>query len=235
MSNWFYADASQQRRGPVSTEQLRTAYEQGQVTSTSLVWCEGMPTWLPLFNVANRLEISLPPGPPPMPFTAGPNYAQANAHGVVLVKSSGGSYGWIIAVVVVFGGISVLSILAAIAIPAYQDFLRRARVTQVITDASEVRAAVDTFYDAQQRCPESQELEFAPVLAESADLLKSRAATSNPDGRCRLQYVLSAAAVGPGFGQNTLTFLRETEGAWGFETTLQRKFLPASMREGNVD
>ena len=58
MINWFYADASQQRRGPVSTEQLKTAYEQGQLTSTSLVWCEGMPTWLPLFNVANQLEIS---------------------------------------------------------------------------------------------------------------------------------------------------------------------------------
>jgi TM2 domain-containing membrane protein YozV/Tfp pilus assembly major pilin PilA len=67
-----------------------------------------------------------------------------------------GSAGLVIALVVaVFGGIMVLGILAAIAIPAYQDYTVRARVAASMAAAEEVREAVEQHIIDQRAFPGS--------------------------------------------------------------------------------
>lgn len=50
-TQWYYADAAQQRQGPLPTHALRALHAQGKTDIDTLVWCEGMPQWRPLHSV----------------------------------------------------------------------------------------------------------------------------------------------------------------------------------------
>jgi hypothetical protein len=73
---WFYS-ATGKRCGPVPPAELRRLYSVGELTSGSMVWRDGMPTWATLASVENEL----PPPPkvridlPPRRFTVGPGGA----------------------------------------------------------------------------------------------------------------------------------------------------------------
>ncbi len=70
---WFYS-ADGQRHGPMTPAELRRLYSTGKLTSRSMVWREGMPTWATLASV--EYELPAPPGVridlPPKRFTVGP-------------------------------------------------------------------------------------------------------------------------------------------------------------------
>ncbi len=230
MSTWFYADNAQQRRGPVTDEQLRVAYQQQQIAASSLVWTEGMAGWQSLASVAGQLGIRIAAGPPPMPFGATlPVYA--NANGVVLLKSSGGTSGWVIAAIIGAVGFVFISILAAIAIPAYQDYTIRARLSAPMSDARSQRLVVDEFYLTNQACPETSDMNFSTPTSQypGPNPVQRREMDNHADGNCAFTYTFTAAAV-PGDELRTLTLIRNSEGQWHFETTLPVKYLPSSMR-----
>ncbi len=229
MSNWFYADNSQQRRGPVTDEQIRVAFQQQQIASSSLVWTEGMAGWQPLSSVANQLGINITAAPPPMPFGATlPAYA--NANGVVFVKSSGGTSGWVIAAIIGVVGLFCISILAAIALPAYQDYTIRAKLTGAIYEAKSQQVVVDEFYMTNQTCPKTSEMKFSTIAqSPSSNLVQSREMESRSDGSCAVVYTLTPAAIRGG-ELHTLTLIRNTDTQWDFETTIPPKYLPSSMR-----
>jgi uncharacterized RDD family membrane protein YckC len=64
-------------------------------------------------------------------------------------------YGWVINIL--FLSLAPLGIIAAIALPAYQDYLMRAQLATGLVAAEGAKAAVTTFYAAQNRCPASNE------------------------------------------------------------------------------
>ncbi len=231
MSTWFYADNSQQRRGPVTDEQLRIAYQQQQITGSNLVWTEGMSGWQPLSSVAGKLGIQIASTPPPMPFGAQPVFA--NTNDVILVKSSSG-VGWIIAAVIGVCGLFFLAILAAIAIPAYQDYTIRARISSVVYEARSQRIVVEEAYQSRQMCPETSDMNFSEPSdgGANANMVQSREMRNLPDGSCALRYTFKDSAV-PGNELHTLTLIRDSDGKWRFETTLPARYLPSSMRNTN--
>ena len=71
------------------------------------------------------------------------------------LQSGGGSAaGMIIAIVVcVFGGIALLGILAAIAVPAYQDYTIRAKMYGVESDGDRITAAFTEYYKKNSAIP----------------------------------------------------------------------------------
>jgi len=65
---WFYADLTGERRGPVARHQLEEFVTAGSVTQDSLVWTKGMADWRPagdavpeMFQTAPRLRSPLTP------------------------------------------------------------------------------------------------------------------------------------------------------------------------------
>ena len=50
MTHWFYGENGQQF-GPVDDAGIRQLIASGRVTPATLIWCEGMPAWLPLAQV----------------------------------------------------------------------------------------------------------------------------------------------------------------------------------------
>ena len=79
-------------------------------------------------------------------------------------NSEGSSVGVIVAVCMVFAviAIAIIGILAAIAIPIYQEYTLRAKVTAAAFTAKRVTGDITTFYQANQRLPVTvEELKFS--------------------------------------------------------------------------
>ena len=53
--------------------------------------------------------------------------------------------------------VAIIGILAAIALPAYQDYTTRARVSEGITLASGAKTAVTEYYSAENEMPSNNE------------------------------------------------------------------------------
>ncbi|MBT5229018.1 MAG: prepilin-type N-terminal cleavage/methylation domain-containing protein [Methylococcales bacterium] len=62
--------------------------------------------------------------------------------------------------------IAIIGILAAVALPAYQDYVTRAEVAEPITATVEMRSAVNEYYQATGRYPiNNEEAGLAPPTA----------------------------------------------------------------------
>lgn len=75
---WYYTEGKE-RRGPVTPTDLRGLYSTGQLTSLSMVWREGMPTWSTLAAVEDEL-----PAPPKVKIDLPPKKFSVGPGGVVL-------------------------------------------------------------------------------------------------------------------------------------------------------
>ena len=49
--------------------------------------------------------------------------------------------------------VAIIGILAAIAIPAYQDYITRSKVTELVTAASACKASISEYYQSQNAFP----------------------------------------------------------------------------------
>ncbi|WP_031344310.1 DUF4339 domain-containing protein, partial [Xanthomonas phaseoli] len=58
MRSWYYADGHRHRHGPVADDALLDLYRGRVIALDTLVWCQGMDSWLPLSACADTL------GPP---------------------------------------------------------------------------------------------------------------------------------------------------------------------------
>ncbi|MEO8000232.1 MAG: pilin [Arenimonas sp.] len=123
MAQWYYVDKNKQRIGPMEASVLVDALRHGQLDLSSLVWHEGMPAWQPLSMHLDALGV-----PESMRMRKAP-------------KSSNASVWVIVAVVLGLGAIPVLGILAAIALPAYQDYTVRAKVSEGLNQAAVAKLA----------------------------------------------------------------------------------------------
>lgn len=63
---WWYAKGDKQF-GPYSGAELKEAATAGQLTSTDLIWKEGMANWLPASSVKGLIPVAVPTAPPPLP------------------------------------------------------------------------------------------------------------------------------------------------------------------------
>jgi len=122
MAQWYYVDKSQQRIGPMEASVLIDALRHGQLNTGSLVWQEGMSAWQPLSMHFDAIGV--------------PESLRARK------KEKGGCATWAI-VLVVMGvlAIPVLGILIAIALPAYQDYTIRAKVSEGLYLAADAKLA----------------------------------------------------------------------------------------------
>jgi TM2 domain-containing membrane protein YozV len=69
---WYYQQGAQ-RKGPVDEATARSLIANGTISIDTLVWTEGMPSWVPLQQTS--LAAGLPVPPP-----AAPAYGQPAAH-----------------------------------------------------------------------------------------------------------------------------------------------------------
>lgn len=205
MSSWFYVDAGQNRQGPVSAEALVEAFRLGQVGLDSLAWREGLSEWTPLRQFRDELGLGAvaPASPPPAPLT------------YIAAEPAKKGNGCLIAAAVIIGGVfllMVLGILAAIALPAYQDYIGRSKLAVVHMQGQAAKLAVQEFKANTDRCPrDADELGLPTPATEGLDAL---AVGSLDDGRCAVEITVGNLGNVTSAAGGRLLMALEEDGTW---------------------
>lgn len=222
--SWYYADASRTQKGPVTAQVLAYLHGRGEVNADTLVWHAGLSGWEPLSRHAAALGIGAQPAAGVRPA------AVAASAGRPALKPSGGSSGWVIAIVVLFVGIAVLGIFAAIAIPAYSDYALRAKVTSARMTAASLKFRVEEHYDSSEKCPENGESGIGTAESYADDTVSAINVGALEDGGdCAIQVLFQA--IGGAEPGRELLLARSADGTWRESSNLPDRVLPASLRQ----
>lgn len=248
MSEWFHAEASQQV-GPLSVEEMAARFRAGRITLETLVWRDGLPAWQPLRTVVDELGLlqataapPLPPSPPAPPLppqlpghagVAGRAAPAAQPLPTLPAAPRRGLSGGVIAALVIGGGIvvlvPVLAILAAIALPAYQQYTARAKVVQAVAALQPLKTQVLEFAEANGRCPTNDDAGFPATDAFVQQGISQLQVGRFNSSQCGIEATL---AVGNSTLDGHLLWLEyaEAEQAWVCSGESPDSYLPAECR-----
>lgn len=130
--------------------------------------------------------------------------------------------------------VAIIGILAAIAIPQYQNYIAKSQVSRVMSEAGSVKTAVETCLNdgktAVGDCP-------LGITTSNIQTIEVNAAAADSDGNNDAALTETTAIVAT-FGNNaaqtlkatpsTLTWVRDATGSWRCHTTAAEKYRPAS-------
>jgi type IV pilus assembly protein PilA len=220
--NWFYADARNQQQGPVDAAWLASACRDGKVTIATLVWNENLTGWVPLAQVAAQLGIVVAAAAPPP--------VQAARGRLVASRPASSSSLWIVVAVVLFALVAFIGILAAIALPAYQDFTVRAKVAEAFVQADGLKVPVAELLESQKRCPRNGDagIDAADNYA-TRTVAKIDVGSLGGDDECGINVTFADNTPRAIAGKH-FTWSMDTEGKWIFHTDLDSRYLPRSLR-----
>lgn len=143
-----------------------------------------------------------------------------SAHGVAAL---------VVVIVAVFFGVAMIGILAAVAIPAYQDYTHRARSAGAIVSVQPWRVAIGEYYAEHKRLPNSvADLPRDLVPQDPAD--RYGTPSLGPNGVITLTFQPAAGSM----AGKTIVFRPQAEGAqlhWDCTGgTLEPRYRPATCR-----
>jgi len=123
--------------------------------------------------------------------------------------------------------VAIIGILAAVAIPAYQDYVARSQVSEGMATAGAVKTSISEFYASQGSFP------AAGLYDETNGGRYTAGATHDANGVITVS-MRSAAPVNNAIRGYTFTLERtETSGAitnWTCKTTGDAKYLPSGCQ-----
>ena len=221
--DWYYADAHNQQQGPVAAATLAGYYRDGIVNVATLVWREGLAGWVPLRDVAAQLGLIVVAAPTP---AAAP---PAPAAGFVKPRSSASS-GLIIVIVLLVVAIPVLAIIAAIALPAYQDYTIRAKVAQALVAADGLKEAVAEYKIAHDKCPLNGDDGFGSADSYATQYVSAiNVGALKKTGECGIQLTFGKSGTTVLDGKK-LTLALEADNTWRPSSDIPARYLPTSLR-----
>lgn len=182
-SSWFYVDRTGQRQGPVTAHAIREAYRQRAIDGETLIWREGMSDWLALrqFEIEFDLDdLDVVAEPPPVPSAPAPAPAALPPP-----KKNNGCL--IIGAIVLFGGIVIMAILAAIAIPQYNEYVARAQAAEAMSLGNSLKPSIEEYHAQNRVCPTNGSEGFGPAQSYAGLYVGSIRLGVLPSGNCAMQ------------------------------------------------
>jgi type IV pilus assembly protein PilA len=219
-TQWHYADRNHQQQGPVGVDWLQAAFGRGEIGPQTLVWREGLAGWVALAQVAPELGLALP---------AAAVAPVAAPRPPAIVARKGGTSVLVIVLIVGFALIAVLGVLAAISIPAYQDYTVRAKVSSGIARAYALKETVQEVWFEHERCAENGSDQVGTPGSYGDGIVQgiTLEADANADGACTI--VIDYGHLRGGGEVDTLTMSYDGVN-WSYRSTLPPRYLPASLR-----
>ncbi|SCB03337.1 pilin [Xanthomonas translucens] len=234
LNAWYYADAARQRHGPLSTATLLERLRDGLLERDSLIWREGLPEWRPLHALADELGLPTTATPPPLPPPASATTAIAAAPAAAAPRNglSGCGVGALVAVVVGAVLLTLIGILAAIAVPAYQYYTLRAKATQAIGSVAPLQAQIASFAAQQGRCPVNGDSGFGTAPSYAGEFVAQVRIGRFDNGHCGLEATVHAPGKPKLDGKALWLDYDERTSAWKCSAELEDRYLPAHCRGG---
>ena len=139
--------------------------------------------------------------------------------------------------------VAIIGILAAVALPAYQDYTRRAKVSEIVLAASACRTTISEVYQTGTASSVSVNSWGCESASQTSKYVKSVATDTNG----KITVTSATTGIGGGVDNQTLTLIPTDSsgnaltyasggvqiGGWkcgGSGTTIPLKFLPSSCR-----
>lgn len=225
---WFYADRNREQQGPATADDLAELFRDGRIDAKTLIWREGQAEWQPLSTHSAKFSwwkdlAQSQAGPPPIP----PNISPPSGNAGVPNKGMGWAGGCAIAVVAGFFGVFVLGILAAIAIPAYQDYTQRALLMRQMTEAEPLKTQFFQSFVELGECPTDFDLSSYEVPDGFSEVWVGRF----EDGTCGVQFIFDEIDKLPIIeGKKLWYWLDDSGSAWKCASEVEDKYLPAHCR-----
>lgn len=132
--------------------------------------------------------------------------------------------------------IAIIGVLAVIAIPAYQDYIARAQVTEAIGLTSGLKGGITDYYSAEGRCPNnSSRATFG--IAKAADIngdYVSSVVVTGAVSSCTITATFKAASVAKALQSKSLTLTAQVNsGSYNWtcsSSNIDKQYLPVSCR-----
>lgn len=132
--------------------------------------------------------------------------------------------------------VAIIGILAAIAIPAYQNYTARSQVSEALNMASSFKGEIVSFYGESGTCPIVTSLGLSATGQLNGRYVDS-IATSVPAGSlCAITFTFKTTGVNDGLKGKSLTLAMldiTTQGAAQWQcssTSIKQLYLPSSCR-----
>ena len=122
--------------------------------------------------------------------------------------------------------VAIIGILAAIALPAYQDYVTRAKVSEIIIAGSACKTSVSEYAQTQNALPTT-----LAMAGCSSNVTQYVASTDV--GAAGVITVVAAGGAAPATGNYVLTPALAAAGTVSWictASTIQKKYLPANCR-----
>jgi len=144
---------------------------------------------------------------------------------------------WIIvAAVVCVGGIAVLGILIAIALPAYQDYTNRAKLSGALNEAAPAKLLVTEYLQQHSECPNNNVAESQLPAPESyASSMVSRIDIGTlENGNCAVEVSISDTLAPGQISGSVIYELADPQTLqWQcYSSSIKDKNLPMACRSG---
>ena len=237
MSDWYYTTGGDQRHGPIPTDDLVARFRSGQISLDTLVWRDGQSQWQPLADFAEAVGLKQgdtllpPPLPPTHPRPQAGFATPAYTARPTSAPPKSGLSGCLIAVIVcALLAIPVAAILAAIALPAYQDYTQRAKVASALPLAEPLKLAVAEHFDQHQACPGNDDSGFGPPEGYASGLVAAATVGTFESDRCGIELRLTVPGNDRLDGKAVWFEYDPSTTAWQCSSEIDDKYLPSTCR-----
>jgi len=133
--------------------------------------------------------------------------------------------------------VAIIGILAAIAIPQYQNYIAKSQVSRAMGETSSVKTAVESCINEGKTAATKCQLGITNSNIQATTVGGTPAAPTSGTGTNAAELTETtkivatfgdgAAATLKTSGQNTLTWARDNTGSWTCSTTVLEKYRPA--------
>lgn len=236
MTQWYYASRQQQRLGPVQADELVRLFNAGHIALDTLVWREGLPQWQRLGDFADELSLLSVPeadaAPIPPPYAVPPPYAAPPSSATAAPRPgmSGGKIALIIGAVLIVPVIAIIGILAAISLPAYNDYTQRAKVAESMAHAAPLKVMIAEHHAVTETCPRNGEGDFGEPDSYASRYVAQARVGEFEDGTCGIELRLRNTG-NPKIDDKHLWLSYDADSQdWDCTSDLEDRLLPTQCR-----
>ena len=152
-------------------------------------------------------------------YTANPERQQRGLGGCAIAALVGGGLLFLV---------FIAAMIAAVSLPAYQDYTQRAQLAQVVAEGRSMTVAAEEFISNTSRCP--QDLEEIGLEVPVNPLVAEAAIGETEAGACTLEFQLRGGSTMTPLDGEYLWFERGDGGGWVCSGSLPDADLPAGCR-----